>query len=186
MIVGRDLLVRIGETDALRLERLEVQRGQRIGVQGPNGCGKSTLLRVLAGFQRLTAGHVDGLLRPGRVVLVHQQPHLFRGSARSNVRQALRWSGHAPDDAILWLNKLGATKLAERPAKRLSGGERARVALARALAARPQLLLLDEPMAALDEAGHDAARRALAAFEGTLMIAAPMLSNGSVDHVIDL
>ena len=186
MIVGRDLLVRLGETEALRLPHLELQPGQRVGIQGANGCGKSTLLRVLAGFQRLTEGRLEGVPPPGRTVLVHQQPHLFRGSAQSNIRQALRWSGHGADEAGRWLNQLGASVFADRPAKRLSGGERARVAIARALAARPQLLLLDEPFAALDESGVALAREALAAFEGTLVIAMPALATSNFDQVIDL
>ena len=186
MISARDLLVRIGEIEALNLARLDIQRGQRVGVQGPNGCGKSTLLRVLAGFQRLTHGQVDGAPLPGRTVLVHQQPHLFRGSAQSNLRQALRWSGNPVSEADDWLARLGATSFSARPAKRLSGGERARVAVARALAARPQLLLLDEPLAALDESGRKTVRDALASFDGTLVITAPQLADDGFDQVIDL
>ena len=186
MITGRDLLVRVNGTDALRLGAIEIHAGQRVGVQGANGSGKSTLLRVLAGFQSLTSGHVQGLLRPGDAVLVHQQPHLFRGTARSNVLQALRWSGHGSDEADAWLDRLGATALADRPAKRLSGGERARIAVARGLAARPKLLLLDEPMAALDEDGRAVVRTALQAYEGMLVLAAPTVDPDGLDQVVDL
>ncbi len=175
MICVRDLTVRYGKTTALTLAALDLAPGARLGIEGENGCGKSTLLRVLAGLLPPTTGTVTGLLRPGEAVLVHQRPYFLRGSARENVRYALRLAKRNPAEADALLDGLGAAGFAERPAAVLSGGERRRVAVARALAVRPKLLLLDEPFAALDEAGLAAVTAELARFEGTLVIAAPEL-----------
>ena len=146
------------------MDRLEIAPGDRLGVIGPNGSGKSTLLRVLAGLLEPTAGTVEGLPPPGRVVLVHQRPYLFRGTALANVSFALRAQHRGVREAREWLGRLDATHLAGRPARALSGGERRRVAVARALAARPDVLLLDEPLAALDVPGRQAVAQACAAF----------------------
>ncbi|MDJ0522088.1 MAG: ATP-binding cassette domain-containing protein [Planctomycetota bacterium] len=186
MIRGRDLSVRFGDVQALQLAALEIQGGERLGVRGPNGSGKSTLLRVLAGLQTLSGGTLEGVPRRGRAVLVHQRPYFFRGSARANVAYALRLHGKSAAAADTWLSRLGAAHLAGRPAKAMSGGERRRVAIARALATEPELLLLDEPYAALDDEGTTAVNEALVSYEGTLVIAAPDLGTARITRVIDL
>jgi len=186
MMRVHDLTVRFGDVCALSLPALEIERGERVGIRGPNGSGKSTLLRTLAGLQRPTTGSVEGVPPPGRAVLVHQRPHFFRGTARENVAYALRLHGRDADEAGALLEQLGAGRLADREARTLSGGERRRVAIARALATRPELLLLDEPFAALDVEGLGTVRHALAAYEGTLVIAAPDLSDGDVQRVVEL
>ena len=186
MIRLHDVHVRFGPVEALALARLELGAGERLGVEGANGSGKSTLLRVLAGLLRPTEGRVEGLRPPGRAVLVHQRPYLLRGSAAENVGYALRIRGRAPREAGAWLARLGAGHLAERAAGDLSGGERRRVAIARALAAEPELLLLDEPFAALDGAGADALRAVLDTYEGMLVIAAPDLAPAPVTRRIRL
>lgn len=175
MIRLTDIRVRFGDVLALAIDRLEIPRGDRLGVTGANGSGKSTLLRVLSGLLDPTAGDVVGLPSLGRVVLVHQRPYLFRGTARDNVAYALRIRHRPPAEATEWLARLDAAHLADRPADGLSGGERRRIAIARALAVRPEVLLLDEPLAALDEPGRAAVEAACAAFEGTLVVAAPAL-----------
>ncbi len=159
----------------IALGSLEISQGETLGITGPNGCGKSTLLKLLAGFVSPSGGEVTGRLPQGEVVLVHQQPFLFRGTSQQNVERALRWS-HRRGDAIPWLELLGASHLALRPAQKLSGGEQRRVALARALATEPRLLLLDEPYTALDDQGHEEVSKALSSYKGTLVIAAPDLS----------
>lgn len=186
MISVRGLRVSFGDVEALRLETLDVADGERLGVTGPNGCGKSTLLRVLAGLQAPTAGSATGLPPPGRVTLVHQRPYFFRGSARDNVAWALRLHGRPADGADAWLERFGASQLGARPARELSGGESRRVAIARALAVEPEVLLLDEPFAALDDDGHTALREALAAFPGTLVIAGPDIHPADTDRTIAL
>ncbi len=175
MISAQDISVRFGDVVALPPTTLALAAGERLGVRGPNGSGKSTLLRVLAGLQPLSSGHVEGLLPGGRCVLVHQRPHLFRGTPRSNVAYALRLAGRPANEALGWLERLGAGHLADRSVAALSGGERRRVAIARAFARGPDVLLLDEPFAGLDEPGRIAVSAACEVFQGTLVIAAPEL-----------
>ena len=183
-LVGIEM--RFDDVHALSLPSLEVATGDRLGVRGCNGSGKSTLMRILAGFLRPTSGTVEGLPPPGRAVLVHQRPYLFRGTARDNVAYALRIRRRPAAEAGTWLERLEAVHLMDRRAADLSGGERRRVAIARALAAEPELLLLDEPTAALDEPGIEALRRALADYEGTLIVAAPDLQDLTPPHQLEL
>jgi tungstate transport system ATP-binding protein len=186
VIVVRDLGVRFGRVQALDLPSLEIADGERLGVRGPNGSGKTTLLRVLAGLQRPTCGRVEGRPRRGRIVLVHQRPRFFRGTVRNNLVYALRLHGRPASEVDGLLERVGASHLAGRSAADLSGGEGRRVAIARALAVRPEVLLLDEPFAALDEAGIAAVRAALARFEGTLVLAAPDLDGADLQRIVDL
>jgi molybdate transport system ATP-binding protein len=155
-----------------------VADGEVLAVLGPNGAGKSTLLRALAGLLPLRAGRIeltagDGAADDARMVLddprdgvfvpperrgvgvVFQDHRLFPHlSVRDNVAYAARVAGtdrrRARAGADAWLARLGLEALAGRRPGQLSGGQAQRVALARALASNPRLLLLDEPMAALD------------------------------------
>lgn len=143
--------------------------GEVVAVLGPNGSGKSTLLGVLAGLLRPDAGSVrlDGTVltdaaggklvsaRRRRVGLLAQQPLLFPHlTVRENVAFGPRSRGLRRSDARAaadrQLDEVGARELAGRRPARLSGGQAARVALARALASDPAVLLLDEPLAAVD------------------------------------
>ncbi len=186
MIRVRDLLVHFNGVVGLRLPTLDISPEERVGICGPNGSGKTTLLRVLAGLLAPTQGEVTGLPPPGRTILVHQQPYFFRGTARSNIVFALRLMRRPPAEADVWLDRLDIARLAERTAKVLSAGERRRLALARALAAAPEVLLLDEPLSALDNEGRDTVHEALASFAGTLVIAAPHLDDAPVDRIVKL
>ncbi|MDL4770873.1 MULTISPECIES: ABC transporter ATP-binding protein [Thermomonosporaceae] len=179
------LVVRRGAFD-LDLE-LAAAPGEVVALLGPNGAGKSTALRALAGLVAMAGGHirVDGAdLRPlpaerRGIGMVFQDyllfPHL---SALDNVAFGPRCQGTGRRDArriaAEWLDRVGlAGHAASRP-RALSGGQAQRVALARALAVRPGLLLLDEPLAALD--AHTrleiraALRRHLAGFEGAAVL----------------
>jgi molybdate transport system ATP-binding protein len=146
-----------------------VAAGEVLGVLGPNGAGKTTLLRTLAGLGALTRGRIElagaVLDDPGRqlftpperrpVGLVFQNYRLFPHlTVRDNVAFAARARGAgrrpARSRAEDWLRRLGLAEFAGRKPAELSGGQAQRVALARALAADPGLLLLDEPLAALD------------------------------------
>lgn len=157
---------------------LDVAEGETVALLGPNGAGKSTTLDLLAGLLRPDAGRVvlDGevLTGDGRWVAPHARrtallsqdallfPHL---TVLENVAFGPRSRGagrrEARASAEHWLAEVDATGLADRRPAQLSGGQAQRVAIARALAADPRLLLLDEPMAALDIAVAPALRQLL-------------------------
>ncbi|MFF0753192.1 ABC transporter permease [Streptomyces sp. NPDC004267] len=143
---------------------LEAEPGTTIAVVGPNGAGKTTLLRALLGLTPrahadLTLGGTDVTALPPhrrRVAWVPQDGALFPHlTALANTAYGLRAQGvaraEARREAQGWLDRLGVGHLAHRRPAQLSGGQAQRVALARALAARPRLLVLDEPLAALDQ-----------------------------------
>ncbi|MFF5925319.1 ABC transporter permease [Streptomyces hydrogenans] len=143
---------------------LDADPGTTIAVVGPNGAGKTTLLRALLGLTPrahagLRLGDEDVTALPPhrrRVAWVPQDGALFPHlSALANTAYGLRAQGvpraEARRDARAWLDRLGVGHLAHRRPAQLSGGQAQRVALARALAARPRLLVLDEPLAALDQ-----------------------------------
>jgi len=166
--------VRAGGGIILSVDSLEVERGELLGVVGPNGAGKSTLLRLLAGFVRSCSGSVSMLGRElstmtqwqlsdlrRRVATVPQVAELGPYSpctaaevvamGRYGMRGLLRTETHEDRGAAeLWLTRLGLSHCAGRPFRHLSGGERRKVLIARAMAQGPQVLLLDEPAAGLD------------------------------------
>ncbi len=168
MLVVSDARVALGGHNALDGVDLEVERGTTVAVLGPSGSGKSTLLRAIAGLQRLDEGSVALDDRPLAGVpphrrgigLMFQDDALFphRDVAR-NVSFGLRMQGmaRAPAGARVaeLLALVGLEGRERRTVGSLSGGERKRVALARALAPAPQVLLLDEPLGALDRPLHD-------------------------------
>jgi tungstate transport system ATP-binding protein len=182
----RAIEVHFGEVHALSLPALDVEPGERLGIRGRNGAGKTTLLRLLAGLIEPTSGSIEGAPPPGRTVLVHQRPYLFRGTVRDNVAYALKLARRPRTEADSWLERLASLHLATRRAGDLSAGERRRVAIARGLATQPEVLLLDEPFAALDESGIESVCTCLAAFSGTLLIAAPDLTGAPVQRTVDL
>jgi ABC-type sulfate/molybdate transport systems ATPase subunit len=164
--------------------RFSLVEGQTLAVLGPNGAGKSTLLDVLSGLVRPDAGHVrlaettlvslgegdSDVWKPPHargVALLAQEALLFPHlSVRDNVAFGPRSAGVHKSAARLvaerWLERVDATGLAEQRPQRLSGGQAQRVAVARALATEPRLLLLDEPFGALDAGVAPAMRRLLA------------------------
>jgi NitT/TauT family transport system ATP-binding protein len=142
-------------TRALDRFDLEVARGEFLSLLGPSGCGKSTVLRLVAGLAAPTEGAV---VRPSgvRVGVVFQEPTLMPwASAFDNVRLPLRLAGRGEaevrDEVMAVLARVGLADFAHAYPRELSGGMRMRVSIARALVTRPELLLLDEPFAALDE-----------------------------------
>lgn len=173
------LIARRGEFD-LDVE-LSIPAGTTTALLGPNGAGKSTSVDVIAGLLPLSAGHLalggrvlddpaTGTFVPSerrRVGVVFQRYLLFEHlSALDNVAFGLRATGHRRRDARLearrWLEQMGIADLADRRPARLSGGQAQRVALARTLATEPELLLLDEPLAALDVGTRNHLRHHLA------------------------
>lgn len=169
------------ELGALNLDvDLRAETTQVVAVVGPNGAGKTTLLRALAGLVPISNGHVEldnevlddttariHLTPEARPVAVVFQdyllfPHL---TALDNVAYGLRSRGAsrraARQEARTWLERVGVAEQSISRPGRLSGGQAQRVALARALATRPALLLLDEPLAAIDVSARAALRRDL-------------------------
>jgi tungstate transport system ATP-binding protein len=178
MLELRSVRHRYGPRVVLDLEQFIVPRGAVVAVVGHNGAGKSTLLRLLALLEAPTEGQVffDGAGVPPprapaalrrRVTLVEQRPILFRGTVRENLEYGLRVRdiGHAAASGIIGdvVERLGLQPLLGRRRHELSDGEVQRVAVARALALRTDVLLLDEPASSADRAAAGALYRAIAA-----------------------
>lgn len=188
-----DAIVRL-TLGALALDMdLTIEEGEVVALLGPNGAGKTTLLRAIAGLVPISSGHVrlDGRVledaatgdyipteqRPIGVVFQDYLlfPHL---SVLDNVAFGLRSRGTRPREAAEkaagWLDRVGLSSYAKAKPNALSGGQRQRVALARALAPDPRLLLLDEPLAALDVTTRAEVRRDLkhhlASFPGLRLV----------------
>jgi molybdate transport system ATP-binding protein len=178
---GLDARIVASLSDAFRLDAsLSIPPGTTAALLGPNGSGKSTMVAALAGLLPIDSGSIalDGEVfdDPGagifvppemrRVGVVFQDLLLFEHlDVIENVAFGLRSSGigrsEAADRSRLWLERLGVGAMARRKPGDLSGGQAQRVALARALATEPALLLLDEPLSALDVAARADLRRTL-------------------------
>lgn len=169
---------------------LSVQGGELMALLGPSGCGKSTLLRIVAGLLPQDAGSVriegkDMENTPARergVGFVFQDYALFaRMTVLENVSFGLRIRGVRGSErtrkAAAMIDLVGLSEEADRPVDRLSGGQRQRVALARALAVEPSLLLLDEPLSALDVKVRERLRREIKAVQKTVGIAAVIVTH---------
>jgi tungstate transport system ATP-binding protein len=149
--------LRSGPVEIVSNLTLDIGAGVPTVLLGPNGSGKSTLIRLAMGLVAPSSGriHWGGRNAPGeRLAMVFQRPVMLRRSAAANVAYAL----DARDDQRVGelLARVGLGHLANRPARRLSGGEQQRLALARALARDPEILFLDEPTASLDPAATKA------------------------------
>jgi tungstate transport system ATP-binding protein len=144
------------------IDRIDVvlAAGAPTVIIGPNGAGKTTLLRLAMGLIQPTAGRITWGGREDapsdRRAIVFQRPVMLRRSVAANLRYALEAAGVPGAERDARMNELlalvGLAGLGDRPARRLSGGEQQRLALARALAKDPQVLFLDEPTASLDPA----------------------------------
>ncbi len=157
-IVFEHVALQAGDVSVLRSISLALAPGVPTALIGPNGAGKTTLIRVAASLIAPTSGRVSWGGKPGtdgrRIAVVFQRPVMLRRSAAANVAYALpRCSARErrlrTSELLL---QVGLAHLAERPARRLSGGDQQRLALARALAREPEVLFLDEPTASLDPA----------------------------------
>lgn len=154
-----NLCFRVGGAEVLEAVSLAVMPGTRTVVLGANGAGKSVLMRLLHGLLTPTAGHVRWSTSDAQTVrraqaMVFQRPVMMRRSVHENVAFALSLAHSQGIEAAAAaaLERVGLTRLADRPARLCSGGEQQRVALARAWALAPEVLFLDEPTASLDPA----------------------------------
>ena len=147
--------VRFGAVTALRDVSFSLARGDRVALVGANGSGKSTLLRAMHGLVPLAHGRrVLGEVHRPRIAMVFQRPFMLRLSALANVTLGLMLQGmpraQRRERAMRALDHVGLAAEATRAARALSAGQQQRLALARAWAVQPDVLLLDEPTASLD------------------------------------
>ena len=156
--------LRVGDVTILDDVSITLATDATTALIGPNGSGKTTLLRLAMGLARPTGGRITWGGRadvpPTRRAIVFQRPTMLRRSAAGNLNYALAAAGcprkRRAERIGDLLDLVGLRALARRPARRLSGGEQQRLALARALAKDPDVLFLDEPTASLDPAATKA------------------------------
>ena len=163
LVVFDKVAKRFGDFTAVRAFDLEIVKGEFLAIMGPSGCGKTTTLRMLAGLERLSEGEIrlNGRRMNDVKASARDTPMVWQNLALfpflnvvKNVEFGLKMRGldaaarrvKAQD----WLERLDIDDFAERDVAQLSGGQRQRVALARALVTEPEVLLLDEPLSALD------------------------------------
>ncbi|MDB5364715.1 MAG: export transporter ATP-binding protein [Rhodospirillales bacterium] len=165
-LVARHLGKRFKRRPVLRDVSVAVQRGEAVGLLGPNGAGKTTCFYIITGLIAADTGsiHLDGhditslpMYRRARLGIGYlpQEASIFRGlTVEENIRAVLEVVESDPDQRAVMLDDLLAefsiSHLRRTPALALSGGERRRVEIARALASQPQFMLLDEPLAGID------------------------------------
>jgi tungstate transport system ATP-binding protein len=157
LITLRQAAVNFGSVRALQSLDLVVHRGERLALVGANGSGKTTLLRLLHGLVPHAGSRTTHDIAAGRVpvaAMLFQHPFLLSLSVRFNIQLGL-WLHGVPraereQRCLQALQRMGLQGDAARPARDLSGGQQQRLALARAWALRPDILLLDEPTASLD------------------------------------
>jgi tungstate transport system ATP-binding protein len=163
-----------GKRLILDIQALAITPGTPTAVIGPNGAGKTTLLRLGMGLMRPTSGRVTWGGRedvaPTRRAILFQRPVMLMRSASSNIGYALASVSMPRSDrkrrTAELLELVGLSGFEDRPARRLSGGEQQRLALARSLARDPEILFLDEPTASLDPAAAKSVEDALRAVAG--------------------
>lgn len=179
MLRVRDLrVIKAGKT-ICSVPELDVEAGEHVAVIGPNASGKTTFLRVISGLENDFTGECQIDVPKGQRIYVHQSPHLFRGSILFNTKYGLA-ARRVPaqkqtSTARQWLTTFGVGHLDRCRSEHLSGGERRRVALARAFAVQPDLLILDEPLADLDSAGISLVCRVIdTTSRSTILISSPV------------
>ncbi len=165
VLEARDLRVRRGGTEVLAIDSFILHENETLALIGPNGAGKSSLMLTLAGLLEPASGHLlfrseqfptgsgaTGYRR--RIAMVFQEPLLFDTTVFGNVAAGLKIRGVPPGEirerVDATLQRFRIAHLAGRSARKLSGGEAQRTSLARAFATRPEVIILDEPFAALD------------------------------------
>lgn len=158
-----NVVKRFGAFTAVKKADFEIGRGEFLAIMGSSGCGKTTTLRMLAGLEDPTEGaiYLDGEQVNGKATWDRDTPMVWQSLAlfpfltvQENVEFALKMRGVGKEErrqrAEKWLERMQITEFANRNINQLSGGQKQRVALARALVTEPKILLLDEPLSALD------------------------------------
>jgi NitT/TauT family transport system ATP-binding protein len=166
---------------------LSVGGGEFVTLVGPSGCGKSTLLRIVAGLVEATAGRVSSS-RPGNAAFVFQEPALLPWrTVQANAELLLELDHVAPAErrerASESLRLVGLAGFEDSYPHRLSGGMRMRLSLARSIALRPNLLLLDEPLAAVDELTREGLQDELLALWSAVGFTAMLVTHNVTEAV---
>ncbi len=138
----------------LGLDKLRFEEGQSYALIGENGSGKTTLLRLLAGIIQPSEGQIKGV-EGLKLAYLPQKPYLFRMSVRENVALAAKDSFDGAKSVQEAINLVGMEGFEKQEAEKLSGGEAQRVAIARLLLVKANLVLLDEPTAPIDVQGRE-------------------------------
>lgn len=180
-----------GEQRALDIDHLSIGAGEVLGLTGANGSGKTTLLRIVGGLDTQFDGDVlyngEKHKQPGRhgVCYVHQQAVVLRRSVFHNVTYPLALRGLTHESRLALAEKeierFGLTEVASKRADKLSGGETQRMCLARAILTAPKLLLLDEPMAAIDAKAAEYVLQRLADYHAETNASIVLVSHGERD-----
>lgn len=153
-LVIQGLNKRFGEKRVLEAYSATIRAGRVTCVMGPSGCGKTTLLHILMGLEQADSGTITGL--PERISAVFQEDRLCEDfSAVSNIR-LVTGKTVSEDEIMQCLSAFGLAGSEQVPVRELSGGMKRRVAIARAVLAEGELLILDEPFKGLDEATREA------------------------------
>lgn len=173
-LVVKDLYKNYGNEDVLKRISFEVKKGEFLSVLGPSGCGKTTLLRILIGLERQDGGTIekDGVeitnLSPSDrgMGIIFQNYALFPNmTVLQNVEYALKLRKDKKDEArkiaLETLDMIGMSEHLDKKPRQLSGGQQQRVAIARTLALKPDIILLDEAISALDVQNREIMKREL-------------------------
>ncbi|HMI97970.1 MAG TPA: metal ABC transporter ATP-binding protein [Micropepsaceae bacterium] len=190
LIAAKNLTITYGGTPILDSVDLAIRPGEIVTLIGPNGSGKTTLVRALLGLVPAASGRI--VRNTSRIGYVPQSFARDRSLPLTGLRFLTSFGAGSENDARDALAKTGVTHAADRQLSSLSGGEMARVALARALLKRPELLVLDEPLAGVDIAGEAALYELIARMRTELGAAILLVSHdlhivmAAADHVVCL